>query len=80
MFEPVECAVPTSIGDIGFVITDRVGSSATVKYYCEILDADGDVMRRKKGNLGPHLSAASIAKLQEVKAEVRELAQVYIPV
>ncbi len=78
-FDPESPKIPTSIGDIVIVITDFETGTDEVSYSVQIKDANGDRFDNKRGNLAPHLSAESITKLQEVAAEVRTKAQVFIP-
>jgi len=79
VFTPEENKVPTSIGDISIVVSDFETGTDAVEYRVNIKDANGDIFDHKRGNLAPHLSAESITKLQEVAAEVRTKAQVFIP-
>ena len=78
-FTPESPRAPASIGDISVVLTDYVGTTDTVRYEVQVLQADGSIFRIATGNLVPHLTAQQITALQGFMVDMRTLARGLLP-
>ena len=69
--------VPTSLGSIAVTLTDNDGIAVNhiATFVIEVLDADGSLIRRRTGDLVPHLDATRKTAIANFMAWLRTEAE-----
>lgn len=74
-FETVKTRIPSGIGDIRVLLEVKKDRQESIEYTVQILDADGNTMGHKQGDLAPYLTTAQISGARALMADVRTKAQ-----